>query len=65
MSTKPAPTEQTVSTVIKLSSSQLTALERKLPAPDVSSTTSPQEVGYKLGIQKVLQVLRDGFSYNN
>lgn len=37
-------------------------LERQCVPPAVVSGTSPIEAGYKLGVQAVLKLLREGFS---
>jgi hypothetical protein len=55
--TQPLQTRQ----VHRLSQEALMELRKKLPLPDVSSTTTDLEAGYKLGIQKVLDLLREGF----
>lgn len=38
------------------------SLEDQLPKPIVNSQTSEQMIGYMLGIQYVLSVLREGFT---
>lgn len=37
-------------------------LEKQCASPAVTSTTSELEAGYKLGVQQVLKLLREGFS---
>lgn len=48
-------------TLTRLNSEVYAALEKQLPQPYIDSTTSPQQVGYLLGIQAVLKKLREGF----
>ncbi len=53
----------TVTTVItRLEPDVYNELEKKVSNILVSSTTTELEAGYKLGIQHVLKVLRDGYA---
>jgi len=49
----------------RLSTSVYESLERQLPKPMVSKDTTEQQVGYLLGIQHVLGILRQGFTIND
>lgn len=46
---------------VRLDPEELDALRRKLPRPAVTADTSPLQAGYQLGVQQVLELLRDGW----
>ena len=48
--------------VVRLSPTQYAALERSLPGPVPQPNSAEHHVGYLLGIQFVLQKLRQGFT---
>jgi hypothetical protein len=48
----------------RLSMEAYQELERQLPSPVITDDTSPQKVGYLLGVQAVLKKLREGFTLN-
>lgn len=50
-----------VESKIRLSKDELQALQRKLPRPAVTDQTTDLQAGYLLGIQHVIEVLRDGW----
>lgn len=57
------PTAQTVVTdIYRLTPDVYAKLEKQCGSPAVTSTTSELEAGYKLGVQQVLKLLREGFS---
>lgn len=58
MSNQPKP--QAVQ-VHRLSESAYQDLAKKLPKPLVSNDTSAHHAGYLLGIQYVMQILREGY----
>jgi hypothetical protein len=45
----------------RLDAQSIRALEKALPKPVINSNSSPQETGYLLGIQLVLNKLREGW----
>lgn len=49
--------------VVRLTQEQLAELEKKLPPPVVTNSTSDLMAGYQLGIQTVLKELRNGFTF--
>jgi hypothetical protein len=51
-----------VSTVIRFDEAQIAALAKSLPTPVVDNDTTPLNAGMKLGVQVVLQKLREGFT---
>jgi hypothetical protein len=51
-----------VSTVIRFDETQIAALAKSLPTPAVDNDTTPLTAGMKLGVQVVLQKLREGFT---
>jgi len=46
---------------VRLDAEELDALRRKLPRPAVTADTTPLQAGYQLGVQQVLELLRDGW----
>lgn len=54
-------TTQKTEVVYKLNSEMMKALEKKFPAPVISSTTSPLEAAAHAARQHVFKELRDGF----
>ncbi len=54
--------QPTVRAVIRLSDEAMKDLEASLPPPMVSSSTTPIDAGFRLGIQLVLDKLRKGFT---
>ena len=48
-------------TVLRLDQQAYRDLEKQLPQPVVGQNDNPQSSAYRLGIQHVLQKLRDGF----
>ncbi|KWI10922.1 hypothetical protein BGV51_28185 [Burkholderia ubonensis] len=47
--------------VVRLDAEMLRRLEEQLPKPLVNSTTTDLMAGYALGVQAVLQKLREGY----
>jgi hypothetical protein len=47
--------------VVRLTPEMLAALEKELPPPVVTNSTSELMAGYQLGVQTVLQRLRNGY----
>lgn len=45
----------------RLDAQSMRALEKSLPQPVLNSSSTPQETGYLLGIQVVLNKLREGW----
>lgn len=54
-----APKETKV--IIRLSEEQYNALKRQLTPTIVTSTTTPTQAAYQLGVAHVLELLRDGY----
>ena len=48
--------------IVRLSPDVYKQLERDLPVPLVSQTTTELQAGFNLGIQYVLKKLRDGYT---
>jgi hypothetical protein len=48
--------------VARISEATLQQIAKKLPKININEQTTPQQVGYQLGIQKVLEVLREEFT---
>ena len=46
---------------VRLDLEELDALRRRLPRPAVTVDTTPLQAGYQLGVQQVLELLRDGW----
>jgi len=57
-----SPTTPNVREVHRLSLESYRKLERELSSPVMGKDTTPQQTGYLLGIQHVLQKLRDGYT---
>lgn len=51
----------TTKVIIRLESDQYRELARKFPTPFVNNETTAHQAGYQLGVQAVLQALREGF----
>jgi len=49
----------------RLTQSVYESLEKQLPKPVVSKDTTEHQIGYLLGIQHVLGLLRQGFTIND
>jgi len=49
-------------TTVRLDTTQYRQLERQLPPPSVTNSTSDLMAGYQLGVQAVLKLLREGYS---
>lgn len=47
---------------IRLHPDELEALARKLPRPVVTADTTAHQAGYQLGVQHVLELLRNGWT---
>lgn len=47
---------------VRLDPEELDALRRRLPRPAVTADTTPLQAGYQLGVQQVLELLRDGWT---
>ena len=47
--------------IVRLNPDMYDKLEKSLPQPACSTDATPQQVGYLLGIQHVLRVLRQGW----
>ena len=47
--------------IYQFAPSTMASLEKQCPAPGVNHNTTPQEAGFLLGIQFVLNLLRKGF----
>ncbi|HDR9131359.1 MULTISPECIES: hypothetical protein [Burkholderia cepacia complex] len=48
--------------IVRLDAVMLRRLEEQLPKPIVNSTTTELMAGYALGVQTVLQKLREGYA---
>ena len=48
--------------IYRFSPESLTLLERQLPKPGVTAETTPLQAGMMLGVQMVLDKLRNGFT---
>lgn len=46
---------------VRLDQQELDELRRRLPRPAVTADTTPLQAGYQLGVQQVLELLRDGW----
>lgn len=56
------PSKQTAPTpIVRLSLEQYQELEKNLPTSQPSQDASPQHVGFLLGVQHALKVLRAGW----
>jgi hypothetical protein len=51
--------------ITRLASDVYRQLERKFSKPIVTTATTPIEVAYQLGVQAVLQELRNGFTIDS
>jgi len=49
-------------TLVRLDPTQYQQLERHLPPPSVTNSTSDLMAGYQLGVQAVLKLLREGYT---
>lgn len=49
----------------RLSTQAYEALEKQLPRPIVTNKTTPLEAGQIIGQQRVLELLRNGFTIND
>lgn len=49
-------------TLVRLDAVQYRELERRLPPPAVTNSTSDLMAGYQLGVQAVLKLIREGFT---
>jgi len=49
-------------TFVRLDADQYRQLERQLPPPSVTNSTSDLMAGYQLGVQAVLKALREGYT---
>ena len=56
------PPEPVVIEVVRLRPDLVDALERRLPSPYVGPTTTDLMAGYQLGVQAVLQQIRNGYA---
>ena len=56
-----ATPEVKITEAVRLSPNVYNALEKSLPIPAVTQTTTELQAGFALGIQFVLKQLRDGF----
>jgi len=54
--------QTTAQAFIRLDPDQYRALERQLPPPSVTNSTSELMAGYQLGVQAVLKALREGYT---
>jgi len=54
--------DQTSNHILRLTPDLYKLLERKFSRPVVTTATTPIEVSYQLGVQAVLQELRNGFT---
>lgn len=48
--------------VARLTPSMLADLEKRLPPPVVDERTTDLQAGYRLGIQHVIKLLREGYT---
>lgn len=49
--------------IVRLDPLQYQALERQVPAPVVTTQTTELLAGYQLGVQTVLKLLREGYTF--
>ena len=49
-------------TVARLTSEMLADLEKRLPPPIVDERTTDLQAGYRLGVQHVIKLLREGYT---